>query len=270
MTKRRLAPGLRIGIAAIVALAAHAASADELANDGYLEGGSAGFQAGFVAGEIAAVRLVPASCPAQVQRVRFLFGGAGGNRDVILRVWDDSAGVATPGNELFSARYTVTPSNTVLQEIALANSGIAVCGAFRVGIELVAAGLPSVARDDDGTIDANRNFVLPQGLGWLGSATIGLTGDWVIRADVSLEPPFTSELRNDGFAVGGSAGFQGGFVAGEIGAVRLVPAQGPVTVERERFLFGGAAVSRNVVLHIWDDSAETLAPGANSIRASIR
>ena len=58
MTKRVLAARLGIGVAAIAALAAHAASAGELANDGYVEGGSAVFQAGFVVGEIGAVRLV--------------------------------------------------------------------------------------------------------------------------------------------------------------------------------------------------------------------
>lgn len=137
-----------------------------------------------------------------------------------------------------------------------------VCGAFRVGIEVVADGLPSIARDSDGTIDANRNFVLAQGSGWIGAATLGITGDWVIRADVSFDPPFTSEVRNDGFVDGGSAVFQPGFVAGEIGAVRLVPSLGPVTVERVRFLFGGDEVSRNIVMHIWDDSAEALPPGA--------
>jgi hypothetical protein len=188
MTKRILAAWLRIGVAAIVALAAHAASADELANDGYVEGGSAGFQAGFVEGEIGAVRLVPGQGPVMVERVRFLFGGAEAARDVVLRIWDDSAETLTPGDELYSGLHSVIGFDAALQEINLSGQSIIVPGPFRVGIEFVSTGLPSIARDDDGTIDASRNFAFASGVGWIGSQSLGLTGDWVIRAVVVPEP----------------------------------------------------------------------------------
>ena len=188
MTKRVLAAWLGIGVAAIVALAAQAASAVELANDGYVDGGSAAFQVSFFGGEIAAVRLVPAQGPVTVERVRFLFGGAAVARDVVLHIWDDSAETLTPGAELYSGVHSVIGFDTGLQEINLSGQSIVVPGPFRVGIEFVAAGLPSIARDDDGTVDASRNFVFVSGPGWIGAQSAGLAGDWVIRAVVVPEP----------------------------------------------------------------------------------
>jgi hypothetical protein len=171
--------------ALLVIAAAHAARAQtELANDSYEPGGSAGFQQGFVAGEIAAVRLVPPGSPLQVRSVRFLFGGAAGERNVVLSVWEDAAQTTAPGAELFSDTFAVTPSDDVLQEIDLTGEQITVSGPFRVGIGLTASGTPSVARDTDGTIAAARNFVLAEGLGWRTSSFFGVTGDWVIRARV--------------------------------------------------------------------------------------
>jgi len=185
---RRLAAWLRIGVAAILALAAHAASADELANDGYVEGGSAAFQGGFVAGEIGAVRLVPAQGPVTVERVRFLFGGAAVGRDVVLHHWDDSAEALAPGAELYSGIHSVIGFDTALQEINISGESIVVTGPFRVGIEFVSDGVPSIARDADGTIDASRNFAFVLDRGWIGAPTFGSTGDWVIRAVVVPEP----------------------------------------------------------------------------------
>jgi hypothetical protein len=78
--------------------------------------------------------------------------------------------------------------DTALQEINLSGESIVVTGPFRVGIEFVAAGLPSIARDADDSIDATRNFAFVSGLGWIGAPTLGSTGDWVIRAVVVPEP----------------------------------------------------------------------------------
>ena len=154
----------------------------EIRNDGWSSGGAAGFQAGFVSGEIAAVRLAPAGpFPCTVERVRFLFGGATGTRTVSVHVWDDGAGSDSPGTELFSGSYQVTASNDVLQEFQLGVSGVSVSGPIRVGIEFTQAGVPSVARDADG-LTAGRNFVMAQGAGWLKAESLGVSGDWIIRA----------------------------------------------------------------------------------------
>jgi hypothetical protein len=163
------------------------ASADTtLQNDGFASGQNAVFQGGFSSGEIGAVRLSPpGTFTRQLKEVQFLFGGAGGQTQVLLRIYDDSAGTLNPGTELFSHTYLITASSTALQSIDLTAENIVISGDIRVGVEMVDGGLPSIARDDDGTIDASVNFILASGLGWAESNTYGLTGDWIIRAVVS-------------------------------------------------------------------------------------
>jgi hypothetical protein len=152
----------------------------EVRNDGWPSGGTVSFQGGFVSGEIAAVRLTPAGpFPCTVTGVRFLFGGGAGTRNVKVHVWEDAAGHDAPGTELYVGTHQITASNDALQGIDLTAAGISVTGPFRVGIELTQAGLPSVARDDDG-IAAGRNFILSGG--WHKAETFGLTGDFIIRA----------------------------------------------------------------------------------------
>jgi len=69
-------------------------------------------------------------------------------------------------------------------------------------------------------------------------------------------------LQNDGFVDGQPAVFQGGFVAGEMAASRLVPSGvGPWRVNRVRFLFGGATSMHTITLRIYDDTAGTTIPG---------
>jgi hypothetical protein len=69
-------------------------------------------------------------------------------------------------------------------------------------------------------------------------------------------------LQNDSFMSGQIAGFQGGFVAGEIGASRLIPpGPFPMQITKVQFLFGGLAGDRTIRLHIWDDAAGTSMPG---------
>jgi hypothetical protein len=153
--------------------------------DGYTSGQNASFQAGFVAGEIGAVRLTPPGpFPMKLKEVLFLFGGASGQVQLVLRIYDDSAGTTNPGTQLYSNTYLVDASNTALQSIDLNAENIAVNGAVRVGIEMAQEGLPSIARDNDGDIHGNLNFIWGVS-GWVESQTYGLTGDWVIRAVVS-------------------------------------------------------------------------------------
>ena len=50
--------------------------------------------------------------------------------------------------------------------------------------------------------------------------------------------------------------FQGGFVSGEIGAARFVPAGPcPCFVSQVTLLYGGDNLTRTVRLHIWEDGA---------------
>ncbi|MBI5478600.1 MAG: hypothetical protein HY906_07095 [Deltaproteobacteria bacterium] len=76
-----------------------------------------------------------------------------------------------------------------------------------------------------------------------------------------------TELKNDAFVDGQTAAFQGGFVVGEMGASRFVPA-GPCTITKIQLLFGGAATSQTVTLHIYDDSGGVNTPGSELITAT--
>jgi hypothetical protein len=157
-----------------------------LQNDGFIDGQAVGFQGGFVAGEMAGSRLTPTgTAPWRVNRVQFLFGGAGSTQTITLHIWDDAAGTSAPGAELFAADYQVTGSDNQMQEIVLVTDNVLVSGQFRVGIQFQHAGWPSVARDGDGTIQVTRNFIYSPSIpGWFQSNLFGLTGDWVIRAGV--------------------------------------------------------------------------------------
>jgi hypothetical protein len=181
---------ISLGTLVSLTLAAGVAAAQtELKNDGFMDGANVGFQGGFVTGEIGAVRLSPGAAGTQVQFVHFLFGGEVGTRTITLRIWDDQGGGTSPGTEIFNGDYDVTASDTAMQEIDLRADDVFVLGDFRVGIEFQHSGPPSIARDDDGNIQPNRNFILADGLGWIGSADVGLTGDWIIRAVVEGGTP---------------------------------------------------------------------------------
>jgi hypothetical protein len=273
-TRRRAArPALWFLVLAVLGLPAAPARAEIVQLDSWTSGQVAVFQGGFVAGETAAVRLTPTGpCPCQVDELRFLFGGSGGTHDVILRIWDDTALGNAPGTELYAETVTLTGTDEFMQSVDLRDAGVLVDGPFRVGLEFTHSGYPSVARDDDGGIDSSANFIDAQGLGWVPSWLLGLTGDWIIRAVVDGGPvgPGT-ELANDGWVDGQIAAFQGGFVAGETAAARLVPpGPCPCRLDAVRFLFGGASGTHDVILHIWNDSAGTDAPGPELYHSTLQ
>jgi hypothetical protein len=243
-----------------------------LANDGWIDGQVAAFQGGFAAGETAAARLVPPGpCPCRLDAVRFLFGGATSTHDVILRIWDDAALTDAPGAELYNTTLSLTGSNDFLQEVLIGGVGLMIDGPVRVGLEFTHAGLPSVARDDDGILP-DRNFIDANGPGWVESSTLGLTGDWIIRGVIDAEPLLGEGLlANDGWVSGELAAYQAGFVPGEIAAVRLVPdGPCPCPIDEVRFLFGGAAGTHDATLRIWDDAALTDAPGTELYATTLQ
>ena len=174
----------------ILTLLSHAAfSADEtLHNDGFTSGAPVNFQAGFVAGEVAAARFVPQiACPCLVESITFLFGGSTSTQAMGLSIWEDVAGTDSPGTLLFTGNVSLTGSNVDLQQISLKLTPVVVSGPFRVGLEFGHDGLPSVATDLDGTIDAAENFIFADVglLFWFQSATLGVDGDFVIRATIN-------------------------------------------------------------------------------------
>ena len=137
---------------------------------------------GFVPGEMVASRLTPSgSGSVKVKEVSFFFGGALTTEDVILRIWDDNAGTAAPGTEVFSDTYQLTGSNDAWQLIDLEDENIVITGTFRVGIEFTHSGPPSVLLDDDGQI-SNRNLIFSGS--WIYLDSLFTTGDFIIRATV--------------------------------------------------------------------------------------
>ena len=170
---------------AIVLLVATPVRADELQNDGFASGDTVSFQAGFGVGDIGASRFIAPEAGRQLLKVHLLFGGDTAQKTVTLKVWDDTAGTNTPGSELASSDFQLTGSDSALQELDVSGMNITLTQQFRVGLVFPYAGPPSIARDTDGTINADKNFILDTSAGWQQSSTFGLTGDWIIRAVIS-------------------------------------------------------------------------------------
>ena len=240
------------------------AGATDLINDSWSDGQAASFQAGFVSGEIGASRFVPAGpCPCYLTQITLLYGGGSATRTIRVHVWEDGAGLFSPGPEIYAGDFELTGANNALQLIDLSAAGIFVNGPFRVGIEFFDAGVPSIARDGDASIQPNTNFILVNGLVWAPSELLGLTGDWIIRAHVEEQGDLVDEVKNDSWPPSLVAHFQGGFVAGETAAVRLVPpGPCPCSVDLASVLIGGAPGFADIGLRIWDDAGLTDDPGS--------
>jgi hypothetical protein len=173
-------------VVAIVVLGASSARADvELKNDGFTSGGMASFQTGFVAGEAGAVRFLAPGPDRQLTKLQLLFGGATTMQTLTLRVYGDTDGTDDPGPIQFEGDFDLTGSDSAMQEVDLTPAAIYPPAQFRVAIVFQHAGAPSIATDADTTIAADKNFILVNGTTWRRASTLGLTGDFVIRAFVS-------------------------------------------------------------------------------------
>lgn len=203
----------------IVLWVAAPAFAVELKNDGFMAGSQVSYQAGFAAGESGAVALTSPFSSAKVTTVRFLFGGATTMQTVTLTVWEDASGTA-PGAVIYSGDVVLTGNDSAMQEVDLSGENVTVSTAFRVGLTFQHAGLPSIAVDTDGLSGSNRNFIQAQGVGWLGAATLGLMGDFVIRAEVvdatdaGVDAGFDAGVDAGTVDAGTDAGLDAGFDAG--------------------------------------------------------
>ncbi len=196
-----------------------AGAQEELRNDGFVDGQSAGFQSGFVAGEAGASRFT-ASGPGTLVKVQFLFGGGvdGVKKDLNVHVWNDTAMTDDPGIELYAGTYGIISADMALQEVDLTDKMVTVPATFRVGVEMLHDGLPSIARDNDDTIDPEANFVLVNGMTWSKSSDLGVTGDWIIRAFVDTG---AGGAGGSGGSTGGAGGATntGGMSAGGSGGM---------------------------------------------------
>ena len=180
----RLVPGL------ICALAATAAADVELKNDSFTDGGQIAFQGGFVTGEIGAAQFIAPDAGRQLVKLQLLFGEPGANGDtesVTVIVYDDTADALIPGDVLYRGDYQLTSSMSALHELVISDEVVTLPAKFRVGIQVVHDGSPSIAADTDQS-QSGKNFIFavsPQGDQWVPSSLAGVKGDWVIRACVS-------------------------------------------------------------------------------------
>ena len=176
-----------------------AASSQSVRVDGFVPGDAAVFQEGFSAGEIAATRQITEfACPCYLDSVDLLYGGSTETRTITLKVWADSGGLA-PGSQIHSSDLSIAGLPSI-QRLDLSSLHLVVPQSFRIGILFLDSGLPSIARDDDGTLTADRNFLLLTGPGWTGSGTMGIAGDWILRGVVR-----SVQVFSDGFESGNTA-----------------------------------------------------------------
>jgi hypothetical protein len=154
-----------------------------LQNDDF-SSGSPAFQSGFVTGEAAAVRLGPESQAYTIRKLLLLFGGDTATKTVTLTIYADG-GSTNPGTVLHSADYSLTGSDAAFREIVLTSLNIHVAAnqQVRVAVAFQHSGVPSVALDAART--TGRNLVNVSGSGWTTAETLGLAGDFIIRAEIS-------------------------------------------------------------------------------------
>jgi len=206
MNRKRLVAALALA-SATLGVVKTAVAQVELKNDGFTGTTTPNFQGGLMTGEIAAVRLVAPSTGMQVTQVRLVFGGDASTRTFRVHIWNDSAGTTAPGTELYTGDHSLAGMPATLQDIDLTSVGVILpITTFRVGIEFLQDGLPSVATDADGTITASGNFINVSGLGWSTSQSAGFTQDWIIRAVVAPVSPADAATGSDAAAVDASDG----------------------------------------------------------------
>jgi|GEM_PF-2942723 len=188
-----------------------------LSNDSVEDGDEVAFQQGFVTGEAAAATLGEVSDSFTVRKVQFLFGPAGPPLIVTVSVYADTGG-ATPGALLYSGDYEITPADDALHEIDLTTQNVEHIGPgnIRVSLGLKHDGAPGVARDDDGCT-AEKNWIGLAPAGWTESCAKGVTGDWVIRAEIDGPPQGVG---------GGGAGGNGEGGSGEGGSPPIMVSGG--------------------------------------------
>jgi hypothetical protein len=174
-------------IAAVLLAAslARPAFAVELRNDAWTPDEAPMFIDDFDTGDIVAARLVPTrNCPCAITSISFLFGGGSTNASSLtVRIWGDADGALIPAAQRFSRSVEVQPDDDELFVLDLSADPVTVGGPFRVGIILEDDGFPALATDTDGTDHAGRNFVFEDGV-WARSSTLGVEGDWIIRATI--------------------------------------------------------------------------------------
>lgn len=165
----------------------------------------ASFVSDMADGDIAATRFEYLKGPVTLQKIKVLFGGKDEQiARVQIRIWED-LGERRPGKLLHREKVLLTSKRKALTTIQLSESIHIPSGHFRIGIQALHDGLPTVGVDRDqkprrkdfdspqrfqkardrfkqNRIHENSTFVRVRGMGWLYAVDAGLRGDWIIRA----------------------------------------------------------------------------------------
>jgi hypothetical protein len=166
----------------------------QLVNDGWSDGAPAAFQMGFVMGECWASTFVadPAQYPFTVVGATMVVGGADmGTADFEIGLWEVDAG-GMPTTSIGTGVATLSGADNGFDAVALEPLGIVPplveAGSFAISACLLAHdGFPGIARDDDGTIAEDRNWIYTAQGTWAAAADLGLGGDWIMRATIELQ-----------------------------------------------------------------------------------
>jgi hypothetical protein len=165
-----------------------APGATTLRNDGFDHKGQVAFQGGFAQGECWASTYVPAACGYQVSSVLVLVGGGdAGNVQFDVSVWDVDSG-GKPTNKLGSMGATITGASDVLSEIPLDSLGVPARNGTPFAIAMCQnshSGPPSIGSDTDG-ITPKTNWIYTGGQ-WVEAGTLGVKGDWIMRAKINVQ-----------------------------------------------------------------------------------
>jgi hypothetical protein len=207
---RALAAGL-VAASGLLFVRAAAAATIELKNDGFVDGANVSFMGGFAVGEQGASTLGPVNETFTVSKVRLLFGPGPGNPvTVTLNVFEDIGG-SDPGAVLYMGDVQIIPASDAMSEIDLSADNVTLVGggSIRVAVQFQHGGPPAIARDDDGSIQAGRNWIYTLG-SWFDSQTLALTGDWIIRADAVTQGAGGSGTGGSGTGGSGTGAHGGG------------------------------------------------------------
>lgn len=162
-----------------------------LQNDGFVSGQQVGFQGGFIVDECWAsvYEPDPGDYPFTIEGATMLIGGSNDQASFLIAVYEVD-GSNTPTTSLAEAEFAVNGSQDqcayVDFDTLLLDAGTIESGKFAIVVcHTLHAGYPSIARDGDGTITPNLNWIKASGLGWVQSQTLGLQGDWIMRAVIA-------------------------------------------------------------------------------------
>jgi hypothetical protein len=166
-----------------------------LRNDGWEDPAAVAFQEGFAQGECWASVYVPAQehYPFVVDGVSMFVGGEDmGSAMFGVELWEVDADTNMPTTMVASGTTTFSGANEGFDGITMQalgiDSPIYASGNFAVAVCLLAhEGFPAVARDADGTIAQDLNWIRIEDGSWIQSATPGVTGDWIMRATIVVQ-----------------------------------------------------------------------------------